>query len=1001
MNREMRLRTAWVFCVALVALATGCERRQFYRQQADEDVNCIIQQNTNDPRYALAGVNVRMDPRSRYYDPYNQDYTPMPEDDPESHKFMHCVDGMRGYPFWHIDGTRTALENPQWREMIGEYAPLTEDGEILLDADAALRIAYVNSLDYQDQLETLYLSALDVSTERFRLDTQFFGGTDTVYSYLGENAGGESAILRQNTDLSASRQFATAGTLLVSFANSFVWQFSGSNTNSAFSLLGFTFAQPLLRNGGRVIALERLTIAERALLSNLRAFERYRHGFYTDIVVGNSGVSGLQRRGGFFGGTGLSGFTGTGAGGIGGVGSGTFGFGGGGVGGGAGGAAGTGLAGGGAGSVGGFLGLLQTLQEFRNAQDSFDLQVRTLSVLEAYLNAGQIDLVQVDRFRQSIETQRAQLLQSEIGLENSVEAYLTGTLSLPPDLPVKLDDSFIRRFQLVADEFTRLQTQFFDVQDSLAIYAEPDPDRPETLLTIDRLREVLDLVEVRRASVEEYLLTIREELVHLREVAGQREAVMTPAEQRTFAAELERLGSELEDLLARAEANEPRLANIGNSLNPDSPIDGLDLLIEWMRDFQFLMQEIALLQARIRVESVTLQTVQLDSDDALTIALANRFDVMNNRASVVDTWRLIAFNANSLQSDVTVRLDGDMGTAGKNPLDLSGATGTMSARLEFDAPFTRLLERNNYRQSLIDYQGARRQYIVFVDGVNRNMRAVMRQLEQLRLNLEIQRRAVVIAIRRVDATQQELNKPLDVPEPGGAPPTRGATTAQELLSALEDLRNTQNNFMSVWLNYYATRMSLIRDLGLMELDEEGRWIDRDYDFAQLLLEAQACDAGLPPALPEEWIEEAFPEELPGELQPIQEIDRLEQELPVPLMEPELNEAMPISYEQASQRTSPEAELRRAAEAVETRGEPQRRRRMAGGKRPITAATPAAGIGSPNWGATQPAEQELSNKSQVQSQSDRQVAKKGGLPRLPFKLFASRKQESASDSSTRR
>ena len=35
--------------------------------------------------------------------------------------------------------------------------------------------------------------------------------------------------------------------------------------------------------------------------------------------------------------------------------------------------------------------------------------------------------------------------------------------------------------------------------------------------------------------------------------------------------------------------------------------------------------------------------------------------------------------------------------------------------------------------------------------------------------------------------------------------------------------------MSAWLNHYETRMMLYRDLGIMELDDEGMWIDRPLE----------------------------------------------------------------------------------------------------------------------------------------------------------------------------
>ena len=47
----------------------------------------------------------------------------------------------------------------------------------------ALEMAVKNSRDYQLQRETLYLSALDVSTERFRFAVQFYGGNDTSYNF--------------------------------------------------------------------------------------------------------------------------------------------------------------------------------------------------------------------------------------------------------------------------------------------------------------------------------------------------------------------------------------------------------------------------------------------------------------------------------------------------------------------------------------------------------------------------------------------------------------------------------------------------------------------------------------------------------------------------------------------------------------------------------------------------------------------------------------------------
>ncbi len=46
-----------------------------------------------------------------------------------------------------------------------------------------------------------------------------------------------------------------------------------------------------------------------------------------------------------------------------------------------------------------------------------------------------------------------------------------------------------------------------------------------------------------------------------------------------------------------------------------------------------------------------------------------------------------------------------------------------------------------------------------------------------------------------------------------------------MVSALSDLLDAQNNFMSVFVNYEVQRRALDLDLGTMKLDPEGIWLD--------------------------------------------------------------------------------------------------------------------------------------------------------------------------------
>ncbi len=860
--RSLRLS----FGLAMLALtASGCTRT-FWRGRADREVAYLVAEKSNNPRWALPpGFNLNMDPRSRYYDPTNPDRPPLPPDDPYSHVYMHHVDGKRHAPWWHRNGELPGLVNPGWRQRLGEYCETTPDGAVKLDLPGAVALSYIHSPVHRTQLETLYLSALDVSTERFRFNTQLFAGTGVTWLRAGPQSRnariipgpGGGAISRsqltvQNsgtpgTNTVLSKQFATGADLLVGFANSFVWQLAGPQQNTTNSIVNFSLVQPLLRAGGRIVTLEQLTIVERTLLANLRAYERWRHGWFSNVAVGSTqNTQQLSRRGGGFGGTGLSGFSGQGIGGLGGVAA-ASGFGGnqlggqGGVGG-AQAAAVAGLAGGGAGQVGGFIGLLQQQQQIANAENALNLQVRTLKLLEANLEAGLIDIAQVDIFRQSIETSRANLLNARIGFENAQDTFKVQQLGLPPDLPIVFDDAMIRPFQLVDPALNVLQSEFAQLVDRVSS-GEQEPTEEQLAAAIANLAAL-------RVQIAQAIAGARQDLAVLEGRSEARMARMSPDERPLFLTERRRLADSLGEFETRLEQTAPRVEALESGLGPDTRGETANALVALASSLSGLTQEISLVKALARLESVTLEPVELSTVDALQIARVHRLDWMNARAALVDQWRLIAFNANALRSNLTVTINGDMSTIGNNPLRFESAAGNLTAGLRFDAPITRLLERNNYRQALIQYQQQRRGLIQFEDQQNQGLRQDMRVLKQLEINMEIQRRAVAIAVRRVDQTREVLSEPPAPAQPGQPASTLGPTSAQNLLTALQALSDSQNNFMSVWLQYYSNRLELYVDLGIMRLDERGMWIDEPLDKNLAQLEDMYP---LPPELPIDWL----------------------------------------------------------------------------------------------------------------------------------------------------
>jgi hypothetical protein len=903
-------------CVSLLAASAGGCGREFYRLRADRDAYGLIDRGECDPRWQIGRTTIQPAPQSRMFDPSNPDFPPMPPDDPTSHRLMHCVDGKAGYPCWHLSGDVPTVEPPGWPAAL----PIDDQGQLVLDLDQAIELGLVHSRDYQSQLEELYLSALDVSFERFRFDTQFFGGNDTFFTSQGREFGFGQARsqLDNNTFLEARKLLPTGGDLLVGFANDLMWQFSGPNQFSPTTTLNFQLIQPLLRAGGRDVVLERLTVAERTLLANLRSMQRYRQGFYVELATGRNAPAGPSRRGGFLGGAGLEGFSGIGAGGFGRVG-------GGGAAGGAGGFAG----GAGAAQAGGFYGLLQQYREIENQRENVESLRQSHELLADFFIAGRLDNdLQVDQAGQALHDAESRLLTAERDYTASVENYLID-LGLPPDLPLVIQDDRLDQFELLDPGLTNLESLAArprrmllpDVgapaaEGDLPLVAEGRSYRQELLDRQAQLERALTALggvpevwdEARRlqavvdeavdtATSDENLHARREQLRSVRELADEAEQVRgieLPTElqpggdastlrpwddallddhlgkireaQRVIARLLDErweppadaaddpwqiCHEELAPVLPRtqtyAELLQQELAALVTevqALPPDPPAEDaqarlqqlltdeqrerlqlLDERIECVEtllgDLQFLASEMSLTRVRARLETISLKPHELAAPTALEIANEYRLDWMNARAAVVDSWRLIEFNADELESDLDVVFSGEINNTDDVPFRFRSTNAQLRAGLQFDAPLTRLGERNNYRQALIEYQQARRSYMQFVDQLYQGLRNTLRTMELNQLNFEIRRLAVWTATQQVDLARLRLFQPL---RPGETA-SLGPTVARDLISALSDLLSVQNDFLSVWVNFEVLRMQLDMDLGTMQLDGRGLWIE--------------------------------------------------------------------------------------------------------------------------------------------------------------------------------
>ncbi|WP_407652533.1 TolC family protein [Aporhodopirellula aestuarii] len=862
--------------MVLLVAAAGCSRTH-YRVQADGEANALIAEKaTHVARPVNTSLTIDVDPRSRMYNPFDPDFQPMPLDDPASNRYMQCVDGRRGYPMWEAAGLTNTAENPLW----WQYLPLNENGILELNADNAVRIALLHSPEYQEQLETLFLSALDVSSERFQFDTQFYGGFDTSYTAVGRRRTGESqsqiafgADSNGPRDLALQRAFATGGNLIVGVANNIVWELSGPNSQSAFTVLDFTLLQPLLRGAGRDRVLERLTLAERRLLANVRAFERFRREFYLNITTGRSISTRVQRSGGVFG-VGLGGFTGLG-GGFGGLGGGGgFGL----------------TGGGGVPDAGGFIGLLQDQLQIRNLEENIARLGENLVILENTLvellttipddpEAIIRQRLQIAQSRSSLLGAQSALVTRRVAFQNSIDSFLSD-LGLPPYLCVEINDPALNRFELIDRDLRSRREQLIAARaevgelnvrllDLANMEIDPDTGLPraelawdnDTITVIEKLRlAIKPLSRFSRSLITEDLPRVQKDLEILRAQIPERRQqtqsllALYREEQDTICSllgietldesifdiqpilelgeELEQQFEELSQRLAGYQSEIDRLTDsiekfvtagpgttvpseIADKIRQDVILSSQKLLSELGDDVLALQ----LVQARARVESLVLPEVEIDPAQALQIARVNRRDWANARASLVDRYRSIEFIADNLESSLDLTFSGDIQNNGNNPFALRQSNSSLRVGLQWDAPITRLQERNTYRQALIEYEQAKRSYYGYEDGIWQLLRATIRQLQANRINFELGRQSV-----RIAATQLELNEDIrSFRDARGL--NSGPTAARDTISALSDLLNSQNGLLNLYVNFEVVRRGLDLDLGTMELTPDGMWID--------------------------------------------------------------------------------------------------------------------------------------------------------------------------------
>jgi hypothetical protein len=903
-----RISTCWLLLAALSAGMTGC--RSFFRQCADKEVAEVLADKDRYPDWKIEGYHVYPDPLARFADPTNPDRPPKPPDDPAAYDLspnpQHpCKAGVarvvgKGYldllAAWDAENRRALAEEEakkgtaskaqgydaqaeqksKQESSTGVQVPSLLSGmekgprPYLINLNQSAELGLINSREFQDRREDLYLTALPVTQERFSFGAQFFAFEQAIRQYSGrESISGHVNNWQLSSTGGVAKLFSTGAVLLFNIANQTVFNLAGGahKATTSVSNLSLQLTQPLLRGGGRAVTLEPLTQAERNLLYEIRTYARFRKEFYVSIAGGGGG----SIVGGAFVPTGVianSPFTAAQGIGNSGLQPGLIPF-----------TAATGLAvlPGSSGrltlfsaippNVSGYLGTLLQHDQIPLDHYNIDRLQFFLRLFQGIQESGDLSQLQVDQVEQQLLTAESTLLTDEQQYIDALDRFKL-QLGLPEDTPLELDDGPMKP---MTEQFERFEDVFKD-------FAAAGQEIPK-IGAIDQAAKAR--AEFRRLATTSALVrTIRFrtefpkrwgvwEKLSLDDIKKRRDELAEEkrkllakkadfeAAGKQFPAEDDQRINELTFELAladfekalRAYEAEPWKKEKDPSLRKQQHTRMFnDVYIQ----FAFMLEE----ARNERLDQVGDQWADLpklcvqgrdllkaELEDAQEVVsqttLLNRLDLMNVRAETVDAWRQVAIFANALLATLNIQyeLTSSTPTSVARPLDFGGSRNQHFLTINSQLPLTRILERNNYRASLINFQRARRTMQEAEDLAVQAVRGEIRQLLVLSKNYKIQQRALKLAYVVVENSLETFqappggaNPPGVVPAPGTASTTgaaggQGQAFTQALLTAQTGLYRAQLQMLSIWITYLNTRLQLYRDLELMPLDFRGVWID--------------------------------------------------------------------------------------------------------------------------------------------------------------------------------
>ena len=716
---------------------------------------------------------------------------------------------------------------------------LSDDPRINLNN--MLELALINSRDYQRRKEVLYQTALVLAIRRFDFDLRFFrtgNGIDPLYTH-SRNDSVEVNTLAIPSRIGVQRSLYTAGELAARFANDVLLTFNGPNGNTASvqSEILIELSQPLIQ---RDIQFEPLTQAERNLVYAARDFVQFRKRLFRDLASDYYALLLTYRNiaintQDFF--SNLSGFNRSDA-------YESF----------------------------GRVPRYQVDQFEQNVLRSRGNLITSCNNLERSLDALKLTLglpvemplnVDLQELENLTLSDEATVIRQQISRKRE---YVLGQLKrFGPDVAVPAAAEVARRMR----NLQRLRLRLADAgktdpsnssensesapstqvmqKDSAAISTEV-LELNKLVAQLDAIDKKIEASNIRKVLDEQNTGTVK---LLPGQVLGRRIELiqisleLTQKELQLFSLVVDDEDSWSDWLLTwytRAKefeslTNQIQLTSIGDRIASfDELIQTSSGLLDEIVNLQKLVEkELSDLGFEVPTDEKNLETIarlvveesgaseysstaglaklEVDTDEAMLTALVQRLDLMTIREQIADAWRDIKYTSDALKGIVNVTASQSFRNDSSNnqPFNFSFDDATTRLGLNFDSPLNRRLERNNYRNALINFSLAFRNWIQAQDEVKFEIRNDLRSIDLNRNQYDIAIASAALAYERVENTRLQLAL------------GQGNVNARDFLEAQQAYTQSLSSVAQRHISYILARIEFFLDLEQLQVDELNYW----------------------------------------------------------------------------------------------------------------------------------------------------------------------------------